>query len=97
MDTLFSRKSTDSSLVPEASPNVSLNSSNDSQNRSGKEKEKKDSTALSFVKRLTKRSKSPSTSTAYSMDNPVFEDSSVPTTSGTANKNIHLSHPVHVR
>ncbi|XP_063700116.1 E3 ubiquitin-protein ligase SH3RF1 [Culicoides brevitarsis] len=99
MDSLFSRKSNENSLTQDPSPNVSLNSSNESQNRSAT-KEKKDSTAMSFVKRLTKRSKSPSTSTgAYSMDNPVFEDSSVsgPTTSAGGAKNIHLSHPVHVR
>uniref|UniRef100_A0A336MVK6 RING-type E3 ubiquitin transferase n=1 Tax=Culicoides sonorensis TaxID=179676 RepID=A0A336MVK6_CULSO len=97
MDSLFNRKSTEGPMTTsDHSPNVSLNSSNE-HNKSGKDKDKKDSTAMSFVKRLTKRSKSPGTSsTAYSMDNPVFEDSSVPTSSGT-NKNIHLSHPVHVR
>ncbi|KAF2899814.1 hypothetical protein ILUMI_06372 [Ignelater luminosus] len=54
-----------------------------------KQKERKEKGTVSLMRRLTsiKRSKSPPAS-SYSMDNPVFEDSSVPVTS---------SHPVHVR
>lgn len=62
-------------------------------------KEKKDSSAISFVKRLTKRSKSP-TGLNFSMDNPVFvEDNPPTTTNSAANKvvNRNFSHPVHVR
>ncbi|EDS27268.1 Plenty of SH3s [Culex quinquefasciatus] len=65
-------------------------------------KEKKDSSAVSLMKRLTniKRSKSPTTSggtanPAYSMDNPVFEDSAA---SALAKPNLQqIINPVHVR
>lgn len=64
-------------------------------------KEKKDSSAISFVKRLTKRSKSPTGVMHFSMDNPVFVEDNPPSLVGggggakVANRN--LSHPVHVR
>lgn len=112
MDSIFSRKPSSSSQQLNTSleankntettqPGTVLNTSTESQlkqNIKEKEKEKKDSSAMSFVKRLTKRSKSPSTSAtpSYSMDNPVFEDTSIPTTSSNR-ANINLSHPVHVR
>lgn len=109
MDSIFSRKPSSSSqqlnTSLEANKNTEtqagtvLNTSTESQLKQNiKEKEKKDSSAMSFVKRLTKRSKSPSTSAtpSYSMDNPVFEDTSIPTTSSNR-ANINLSHPVHVR
>ncbi|XP_065089453.1 E3 ubiquitin-protein ligase SH3RF1 [Ochlerotatus camptorhynchus] len=66
-------------------------------------KEKKDSSAVSLMKRLTniKRSKSPTsnnggtTNPAYSMDNPVFEDSPG---SAAAKSNLQqIINPVHVR
>lgn len=68
------------------------------------------STTVNLIKRFTnmKRSKSPvnTSSTTYSMDNPVFEDCGTTTSNGSnatilsaASKRntIHLSHPVHVR
>lgn len=68
------------------------------------------STTVNLIKRFTnmKRSKSPvnTSSTTYSMDNPVFEDCATSTSNGSnatiisaASKRntIHLSHPVHVR
>lgn len=68
-------------------------------------KEKKDSSAVSLMKRLTniKRSKSPTsgssgtTNPAYSMDNPVFEDSSLPSAAPMKNNLQQIINPVHVR
>lgn len=68
---------------------------------------------MNLIKRITniKRSKSPSnqTATAYSMDNPVFEDNTIGSTTNDQTNNlqsvtsafkrnsIHMSHPQHVR
>ncbi|XP_062560449.1 E3 ubiquitin-protein ligase SH3RF1 [Armigeres subalbatus] len=68
-------------------------------------KEKKDSSAVSLMKRLTniKRSKSPTSSNggttnpAYSMDNPVFEDSSLPSAAPIKSNLQQIINPVHVR
>lgn len=68
-------------------------------------KEKKDSSAVSLMKRLTniKRSKSPTsnnggtTNPAYSMDNPVFEDSSLPSAAPIKSNLQQIINPVHVR
>ncbi|XP_029712749.1 E3 ubiquitin-protein ligase SH3RF1 [Aedes albopictus] len=68
-------------------------------------KEKKDSSAVSLMKRLTniKRSKSPTSSNggttnpAYSMDNPVFEDSSLPGGAPIKSNLQQIINPVHVR
>lgn len=56
------------------------------------------------MKRLTniKRSKSPTPNAAsYSMDNPVFEDTSIRPSSSisatNAKRNVLSTHPVHVR
>ncbi|XP_058827325.1 E3 ubiquitin-protein ligase SH3RF3 isoform X2 [Topomyia yanbarensis] len=71
-------------------------------------KEKKDSSAVSLMKRLTniKRSKSPTSAAnsggtanpAYTMDNPMFEDSTIAAVSPAAKPNLHqMINPVHVR
>lgn len=70
-------------------------------------KEKKDSSAVSLMKRLTniKRSKSPTASAncggtanpAYSMDNPVFEDSSSAGAPVVKPNLQQIINPVHVR
>lgn len=94
VETFFSRKS------DSAGTGGSSSQSSNSKKESGTS-----SSAVSLMKRITnmKRSKSPSTNTSavtYSMDNPVFEDissSPPPGPSSSSKRNIHMSHPVHVR
>lgn len=103
IDSIFSRKPTGSKAVPKDGGGddgaAALNRSTDGVEMKAMGKEKKDSSAISFVKRLTKRSKSPPASgTSYSMDNPVFVEDNPPPTNINSNKtNRNLSHPVHVR
>lgn len=88
------------------------NTSSNNTGNIGSNKDKKEtSSAVSLMKRLTnmKRSKSPIANPAspYSMDNPVFEDPTVPAIGTTQNpppvssssskRSVQLSHPVHVR
>lgn len=76
-------------------PNVTLAQSPLPVKSVEKVKEKKERSGL--MKRLAaiKRSKSP-TVPAYSMDNPVFEDSSVPSPLATAPSTAHAAHSRYV-
>ncbi|XP_055624846.1 E3 ubiquitin-protein ligase SH3RF1 [Toxorhynchites rutilus septentrionalis] len=114
IDSLFGRKSGGASAVDK---NVSANAgaaaaaasaaADSSQPVAQPVKEKKDSSAVSLMKRLTniKRSKSPTTGTnnggttnpAYSMDNPVFEDSAATATPVVKQNLQQMINPVHVR
>lgn len=85
------------------STNHALNNNNNTSNAA---KDKKEcSSAVSLMKRLTniKRSKSPTNPLAFSMDNPVFEDtpstmpSIITTPSSSSKHSIQIAHPVHVR
>ncbi|KAG4066680.1 hypothetical protein HA402_007316 [Bradysia odoriphaga] len=96
VETFFNRKS---------DPTTVGGSSQSSSSSKDKKETATSSTAVSLMKRITnmKRSKSPSNNTTaatYSMDNPVFEDissSPPPGPSSASKRNIHMSHPVHVR
>ncbi|XP_039434512.1 E3 ubiquitin-protein ligase SH3RF1-like [Culex pipiens pallens] len=101
IDSLFGRKSNGTSAEKNGS-GAAAAASNGAEHAAQPIKEKKDSSAVSLMKRLTniKRSKSPTTSggttnPAYSMDNPVFEDSAA---SALAKPNLQqIINPVHVR
>ncbi|XP_019769090.2 E3 ubiquitin-protein ligase SH3RF1 isoform X1 [Dendroctonus ponderosae] len=69
------------------------NNATNSQPKSDKNKERKEKSTVSLMRRLAsiKRSKSPPTS-SYSMDNPVFEDATLSAAGLTT-----PVHPVHVR
>uniref|UniRef100_U5EPL2 RING-type E3 ubiquitin transferase n=1 Tax=Corethrella appendiculata TaxID=1370023 RepID=U5EPL2_9DIPT len=99
IETFFGRtKSNNNETTTESTQSHTNQSSNNN-----KEKEKKDSSSVSFMlKNLIKRSKSPTPNTsAYSMDNPVFEDTPPTITTSNLQKNIPATtsaiHPVHVR
>ncbi|XP_038111278.1 E3 ubiquitin-protein ligase SH3RF1 [Culex quinquefasciatus] len=101
IDSLFGRKSNGTSAEKNGS-GAAAAAANGAEHAAQPIKEKKDSSAVSLMKRLTniKRSKSPTTSggtanPAYSMDNPVFEDSAA---SALAKPNLQqIINPVHVR
>lgn len=118
VEAFFSRKSGGSQTVKVDASKDSSAQTNGSSCNSKKDHNTSTSaasTTVNLIKRFTnmKRSKSPvnMSSTAYSMDNPVFEDivSSTTTSNGMSLTNgaaaaapskrntIHLSHPVHVR
>ncbi|XP_055534264.1 E3 ubiquitin-protein ligase SH3RF1 [Wyeomyia smithii] len=109
IDSLFGRKS--GSVPADKNAPVNTNppttSGENVQGTCPTSKEKKDSSAVSLMKRLTniKRSKSPTnlssggnTNPAYSMDNPTFDDSTMATASTIVKPNLQqMINPVHVR
>ncbi|XP_058457926.1 E3 ubiquitin-protein ligase SH3RF1 [Malaya genurostris] len=112
IDSLFGRKSgvvsSDKNTSAVVNSTVTAGETSHPTNQPKEAKEKKDSSAVSLMKRLTniKRSKSPTSSAnsggntnpAYSMDNPVFEDSAIAAVSPAAKPNLHqMINPVHVR
>lgn len=105
IDSLFNRKSGGTKMGPEDGAAAMNRSSGESGEMKPAGKERKDSSAISFVKRLTKRSKSPPAGSGlhFSMDNPVFvEDTPAMATTGSSSSSAskasrNLSHPVHVR
>lgn len=111
IDSLFGRKSggaaADKNASPIAGAAAPAGGGDSSQPVAQPTKEKKDSSAVSLMKRLTniKRSKSPTTSAnnggtanpAYSMDNPVFEDSTASAAPVVKQNLQQMINPVHVR
>lgn len=109
VEALFSRKPTQTFSIINANrkENVKEQSQSDDKKEQNPPSTSTSSATVNLIKRFTsiKRSKSPDikSTTSYSIDNPVFEDNigsthDVPSVSSTINKrNIHFSHPVHVR
>lgn len=106
IDSLFGRKSGSTPSDKNSPVSAAPAGGENIQGTCPTSKEKKDSSAVSLMKRLTniKRSKSPTNSSggntnpAYSMDNPTFDDSTVAAAATIVKPNLQqIINPVHVR